>query len=60
MNIRCVVVDDEPLAISVLEGYINQTPFLELAEKFTNPVKAYHFLSENEIDLLFVDIQMPD
>lgn len=60
MNIKCIVVDDEPLAISVLEGYINQTPFLELEGKFTNSVKAFHFLSNNSIDLLFVDIQMPD
>lgn len=60
MSIKCVIVDDEPLALSVLERYINQTPFLELTEKFTNPVKAYKYLNDNEIDLLFVDIQMPD
>ena len=60
MNIKCVIVDDEPLALSVLERYINQIPFLDLIEKFTNSVKAYKYLSENEIDLLFVDIQMPD
>lgn len=58
--IRCVAIDDEPLALTVLEGYIQQTPFLELTGKFTNPVKAFNFLSENETDLLFVDIQMPD
>jgi two-component system, LytTR family, response regulator LytT len=60
MNIKSVAIDDEPLALKVLEDYINKTPFLELVEKFTNPVKAYNFLNENEIDLLFVDIQMPD
>lgn len=60
MNIRCVAVDDEPLALNVLSGYIEKTPFLELAEKFTNPVKAFNYLSENETDLLFIDIQMPD
>ncbi len=60
MSIKCVIVDDEPLALSVLERYISQTPFLELVEKFTNPVKAYKYLNDNEIDLLFVDIQMPD
>lgn len=58
--IRCVAVDDEPLALKVLGDYISQTPFLTLTEKFTNPVKALSFMSENEIDLLFVDIQMPD
>ncbi len=60
MTIKCVIVDDEPLALSVLERYINQTPFLELVDKFTNPVKAFKYLNDNEIDLLFVDIQMPD
>lgn len=60
MNIRCVAIDDEPLALKLLEDYIRQTPFLELVEKFTNPVKAFNYLSENEIDLLFIDIQMPD
>ena len=60
MSIKCVIVDDEPLALSVLERYINQTPFLELVEKFTNPVEAFKYLNDNEIDLLFVDIQMPD
>jgi DNA-binding LytR/AlgR family response regulator len=60
MNIRCVAIDDEPLALKVLEDYIKQAPFLVLIEKFTNPVKAFNYLSENESDLLFVDIQMPD
>ena len=60
MIIKCVIVDDEPLALSVIERYINQTPFLELVEKFSNPVTAFKYLNDNEIDLLFVDIQMPD
>jgi two-component system LytT family response regulator len=60
MNIRCVAIDDEPLALKVLEDYVNQTEFLVLTEKFSNPVKAFNYLSENEVDLLFVDIQMPD
>lgn len=60
MIVKCVIVDDEPLALTVLERYINQVPFLELVEKFTNPVKAFKYLNDNEIDLLFVDIQMPD
>lgn len=60
MIIRCVAIDDEPLALKMLEEYIKQTTFLELAEKFTHPVKAFNYLHENEIDLIFVDIQMPD
>lgn len=60
MRLKCVIVDDEPLAISVIDKHISQTPFLELTASFTNPVKAFEFLSENETDLLFIDIQMPD
>jgi two-component system LytT family response regulator len=60
MCISCVIIDDEPLALKVLESYIYQIPFLKLTEKFTNPVKAFNFLAENQIDLLFIDIQMPD
>jgi two-component system LytT family response regulator len=60
MNIRCVAIDDEPLALNILVDYIEKTSFLVLSEKFTNPVKAFNYLNENEADLLFVDIQMPD
>jgi two-component system LytT family response regulator len=60
MITRCVIVDDEPLALTVLEDYIKQMPELQLIEKFTNAVKAIDFLNENEVDLLFFDIQMPD
>ena len=60
MTIRCAIVDDEPLALTVLENYIAQVPSLQLVEKFTNPVKALEFLNEHPVDLLFLDIQMPD
>jgi DNA-binding LytR/AlgR family response regulator len=59
-TIRCVALDDEPLALNVLVNYIEQTPDLLLVEKFTNPMKALLYLNNNEVDLLFVDIQMPD
>jgi DNA-binding LytR/AlgR family response regulator len=59
-TIRCVALDDEPLALNVLVNYIEQTPDLVLVEKFTNPLKALLYLNNNEVDLLFVDIQMPD
>jgi len=59
-KIRCVTIDDEPLALNVLESYITQTPDLELLQRFTNPVRALEFLTQNIVDLLFVDIQMPD
>jgi len=60
MTLNCVIIDDEPLALDVIAGYIEQTPFLKLAGKFTHPVKAFTFLEEVRADLLFIDIQMPD
>lgn len=60
MILKCIIIDDEPLAIDVIAVHMAKTPFLELAGKFTHPVKAFEFLSENKIDLLFIDIQMPD
>ncbi len=60
MNIRCVIIDDEPLAISVLEGYVAQMPALCLVARFTHAISALSYLKENPVDLLFVDIQMPD
>jgi DNA-binding LytR/AlgR family response regulator len=55
MIIKCIAVDDEPLALNVLVDYINQMPFLELVEKFTNPFKALEYINDNTIDLLFID-----
>ncbi len=58
--IRCVALDDEPLALKQMAGYISKTPFLQLVEKFTSAIEAMAFLQENPVDLLFIDIQMPD
>lgn len=58
--ISCVAIDDESLALSVIEDYIRKSDFLELKASFTNPVKAFTFVNENDIDLIFIDIQMPD
>ncbi len=60
MGIKCMVVDDEPLAIKVLEKYIKKVPDLELVATFDNPITAAHFLQNTAIDLLFLDIQMPE
>lgn len=54
------LVDDEPLALSLLESYVNKTPFLELAGKYSSAVQAMKELPGNQIDLLFLDIQMPE
>ena len=59
MGIQCIVVDDEPLAIKVLEKHINQVPELELVATFDNPINAGTFLQSATVDLLFLDIQMP-
>jgi DNA-binding LytR/AlgR family response regulator len=59
MQIRCIIIDDEPLARKGLKEYINDIDFLELAGEFDNPVKAMDFLGKEENTLLFLDIQMP-
>lgn len=60
MSIKCIVVDDEPLAIKVLEKHIMKVPDLELVTTFDNPISAGHFLQNTSVDLLFLDIQMPE
>ncbi len=57
--IRTIIVDDEPLALDVLETYIEQVPELELVGRCANALEANKILSEEEIDLMFLDIQMP-
>ena len=59
MSIKCIVVDDEPLAQSVLEKYIASLSSLELVKKCNNALEAMAFLHENKIDLMFLDIKMP-
>lgn len=58
--IRCIAIDDEPLALKQMVNYIDKTPFLELTGHFESALQAITFLQENEVDLMFVDINMPD
>lgn len=58
--ITTIAIDDEPLALQLVSGYIAKTPGLELLAGFDNPVDAAEFLAETSVDLIFVDIQMPD
>jgi len=58
--IKCIVVDDEPLAISLLENYVRKIPFLELVFSAENPILALDYIQNNEADLIFLDIQMPE
>ena len=59
-NIRCLVLDDEPLAIALLKDYISKITFLELVDATTDALSAIDKIKNNEIDLIFLDIQMPD
>ena len=60
MKIKCVAVDDEPLALNMVAAFIEQTPALELVAKFDNGIDALHFVQSNAVQLLFLDIQMAD
>lgn len=60
MILRCAIVDDEPLALGLLESYVNKTPFLQLTGKYSSAVQAMKELPGEEVDLLFLDIQMPE
>jgi len=58
--INCVIVDDEQHAIDILVHYVNQTPHLNLVASFTNPIEALQLFTKEKIDLVFLDIQMPE
>ncbi len=58
-KVKCLIIDDEPLALDLIESYVNKTAFLELVGRCSSAFKAIEYLSENKIDLLFLDIQMP-
>ena len=57
---KCIVVDDEPLALDLLGSYVRKTPFLELAGKYSSAVQAMKELANQQVDLIFLDIQMPE
>lgn len=59
MTIRCVIIDDEPIARKGLKEYIQDVDFLQLVGEFDNPLKSTEVLMKEKIDLLFLDIQMP-
>lgn len=58
--IRTIAIDDEPLALKLITGYITKTPFLELVNTFDNPLSTLEYLESESVDLIFADIQMPD
>lgn len=59
-KIKCIIVDDEPLAVSLIGSYVEKVPFLELVFSTENPIEALEFIQKNEAELVFLDIQMPE
>lgn len=59
-KITCIAIDDEPLALGLIVSHIKKTPFLELLAEFDNPIDATEFLQDNKVELIFLDIKMPD
>lgn len=60
MKLSCAIIDDEPLAVSLLESYVLKTPFLKLQGTYNSAVEAVSELTNQPVDLLFLDIQMPE
>jgi DNA-binding LytR/AlgR family response regulator len=59
MKIKSLIIDDEPLAISVIENHLKNFDHIEIVETFNNPLKAYRVLEQEKIDVIFLDINMP-
>ncbi len=59
MILKVIIVDDEPLAIRVIQNYVQQVKEMELVATFSNAIEAFSFLNQNEIDLIFLDINLP-
>jgi len=59
MNINCLIIDDEPLAINVIKSFIKEIDNITIINTFTSPVNALKYLKEHKVDLIFLDINMP-
>jgi DNA-binding LytR/AlgR family response regulator len=59
MTMKCLIIDDEPIACKGMKEYVSQIEFLELAGVYADPLQAYQVLDSGEIDLIFLDIEMP-
>ncbi len=60
MKINCLIVEDEPLARNLMTAYVEKIPYLNLLQACSNPLEAIDFLRENHVDILFLDVQMPE
>lgn len=58
--LNCIIIDDEPRAIEIMESYVSQLDSLYLMQTFRNPLKAFDFLKQNKVELIFLDINMPN
>jgi len=59
-NLRCIIIDDEPVARKIIREFVEKVPFLTLCGQFEDAVSADAFLKQNQVDLMFVDIEMPE
>ena len=59
-RISCIAIDDEPIALGIVVSYIKKIPYLELLEEFDNPIDASEYLQDHPVQLIFLDINMPD
>ena len=59
MSLKCLIIDDEPLAINVIKNYLEEFSSIEIATTFSNAIEGLEFLKSNEIDLIFLDINLP-
>ncbi|SMC71959.1 LytR/AlgR family response regulator transcription factor [Pedobacter nyackensis] len=60
IKLKCIAVDDEPLALDIIEDYVSKVPFLELVKRTENAIEALQMVQAGGIDLVFLDIQMPE
>lgn len=59
MKIKCIIVDDEPLSLKVIEGHLKKIPYVEVIKTFQSAIPVYEFIADNQVDLIFLDIEMP-
>lgn len=60
MTIRCIAVDDEPLALDIIESYVSKLPYLKLVQTCSSATEAMQVLQQEQVDLMFLDIEMPE
>lgn len=59
MKTKCLIIDDEPLAINIIKNYLEQIESFELIDSFSNAIDGLNFLKNNTVDVIFLDINMP-